>query len=735
MNPKDFVNPPNRFRPFVAYGTQSKVPGSRGELGEKAVSEVTEIEQFGFGGVVTTVNAENYLNDSGNWQGLRQVLEQLKLRKMTAWIGDDVGRPSGKAEGQVLVRCPEGQAEALFQCSSTVEGPRTCRLAIPHGKLVAAWALPWQGDHPLLDGALDLAPNVNDDEIDASVPNGNWLLIAFVERFIDGGTFAQDPIAGKSPYINILSRQVTQAFLDISYEAYHREVGDYFGDVVLGFHNDEIMLTTAAFPVDTPFPPFPAIPWVDGLAGIFKERYGYDLLPSLPALFHDIGPSTTRIRCDFYRLIGETCRDAFFQPIADWCSVHSVKLRTQPLAEESLVAQTAFNGSIFPYLEAAHVPSGDILSFSIEMFKTRDQCLPAAKLVSSAAHVGGRQECISDFLDYYETAAGVKTTVEQARTVIGWLYVQGATSLGSLSDWRRRSTNDWQHLNAYAGRLGLALNGGIHVADLAVLFPITTTWAHYIPSNKFMMLPPIGSPHRPKIWSESYAPEASMWEAPFRELIWGLLEHQRDMDIIDDDSLSRANIADAELRIADENYKALIIPPMDVIDQQSLEKATTFAEQGGLVIGFHPLPCRIAQQDDDEAARNMVTSLFGEAKPLAGQFRTLKHGRGRVVVVSDLDGLLKALADLVPPDVTVSPKCPTVFVLHRRRDGRDIYFLSNLAPDPVDVTVTLRASGATEIWDPIEGVVSTIEHAAQDNGCTSIDLSLEGSSGQLIVIS
>ena len=734
MNTKDFVNPPNHFRPFVTYGNQAKVPGSRGELGEEGVREIKEIAEYGFGGVVTTVNAENYLHDPGHWQGLRQVLAQLKLRKMTAWIGDDVGRPGGKAEGQVLERCPEGQAAALFQCSSTVEGPRTCRLAIPHGKLVAAWALPWQGDHPLLDGARDLSPNVNDDEIDASVPNGSWLLIAFVERFIDGGTFAQDPIAGKSPYINILSRQVAQAFLDISYETYHREIGDYFGDVVVGFHNDEIMLTTAAFPVDTPFPPFPAIPWVDGFAETFRERYDYDLLPSLPALFHDIGPSTARIRCDFYRLIGEACRNAFFQPIADWCSTHNVKLRTQPLAEESLVAQTAFNGSIFPYLEPAHLPSADLLSFTVEMYKTRDQCLPAAKLVSSAAHVGGRQESHSDFLDYYETVAGINTTVEQARAVIGWLVVQGVTSLASLADWRRRSAADWRDLNAYAGRLAMALGGGIHVADLAVLYPITTTWAHYVPSPKFMMLPPIGSPHRPKIWSEAYAAESSMWEAAFRELIWGLLEHQRDMDIIDDDSLARANIADSELRIADENYKVLIIPPMDVIDDRSLEKASSFAEQGGIVIGFHPLPCRIAQEDDDETARNSVTSLFGKAKPLAEQFKTLKHAQGRVVVAADVDGLLKALSDLVQPDIEITPACPTVFGLHKRKEGSDVYFLLNFAPDPVEISVTLRASGATEIWDPIDGTVRTVD-TAQENGCTRLDLTLEGSSGQLIVIS
>lgn len=735
MNAEDFANPPLCCRLKTAYAVSSKVPGARGELGDNAESEVAEIAHRGFGGVVTTVSPKNYLTDPEQWQALRLGLEQLKQRKMTAWIGDDVGRPSGKAEGKVLALCPKGQASAVFECNCIVMGPRQCRLAIPQGEVLAAWALPWQGDHPVLDGALSLKTTGEHDEIHAAVPDGRWLVTAFVLRFIDGGTFAQDPLSGPAPYINILSPQVARAFLDITYETYHREVGDYFGDVVLGFHNDEIMLTTTAFPVDTPFPPFPAIPWEPGLTEIFNKRYGYDLLSSLPALFHDIGPSTARIRCDFYRLIGDTCRDAFFRPIADWCSKHGVELRTQPLAEESLVAQTAFNGSVFSYLESAHVPSGDLLSFTVEMFKTRDQCLPAGKLVSSAAHIMGRAQCISDFLDYYEQVAGRNTTVDQARAIIGWLMVQGVTNLISLCDWRRRSVDDWQHLNAYAGRLSTALTGGTHVADIAVLYPIATVWSHYIPSSRFMMLPPIGSPHRPKIWSESYAPEASLWEAPFRELIWCLLEHQRDLDIIDDDSLKGADVNDGQLCVADERFKALIIPPMDVIDQRSLEQARRFAEEGGLVIGFHPLPCRIAQQDEEQTARNAVTSLFGETKPLAGRYTTRKHGQGTAVVAADHNGLLKGLADLVPPDIAVAPACPTVFVLHRRSDGRDIYFLSNYAPDPVDLSVTMRATGSVEIWNPMDGTIRAVDNAERDRNDTRMDLSLDGSSGQLIVFS
>ena len=737
MSAEQFGQPLPCHRPFTSYGLHAWLPRPDGRSGQDVREEIAEIEACGFGGVITSLSAEDYLDDETQWRALREALAELKRRGMVAWIVDEAGRPSGKARGRVVERYPEGQARALLYAGVAVEGPRRCRLPIPRGNVVAARALPWRGDHPTLDGVVDLRGNVHGDEVHAEVPKGRWLVLAFVERFLVGGTFAHDPLAGKEPYLNILDKKAAETFVNITYEAYRAAIADYFGNVVVGFHTDEVMLTTTAFPVDTEFPPFPAIPWTPQLPWLFADRYQYDLLSSLPALLHDVGPRTAGIRCDFYRLIGELCRESYFQTIADWCVANGLKLKIHPLAEESLVAQTAVGGSIYACSASAHVPAPDLLSFTMEAFKSRDQCLPAPKMVSSVAHTAGREQCLCDYFDYYKIAAGVKTSLEQARAAIGWVYVQGVNGLTNLQDWHQRSVEDWQHLNEYAARLTLALTGGTHVADLAVLYPITTIWSHYVPSVKFMMLAPIGSPDRPKIWSETYAAEASMWEAPFRDVVWELLEHQRDFDIVDDDSLAGAGLEGGKLRIAHESYKALIIPPMDVVDQRSLERAIRFAEQGGLVFGFHPLPREIAQHDGDQATRDALTSLFGDDKPLPGQYTTAKHGHGNAVVVADHNGLLQGLADLVPADIVIAPACPSVFGLHRRKDGKDIYFLSTYAPDSVDLSVTLRATGRAEIWDPITGTIHAVDNAEQDqdNGCTRMKLSLDGSSGQLIVFS
>lgn len=756
MHPSEFRDPPPEHRPLLT--TACILPPGAAvaptTLQALPIDCLGTVQALGFGGVVTGLNRQNFLDSPEHWHTLRAGLAELRRLGMRAWIWDERGRPSGKAAGKVVARYPQGQARGLLYAGFSAEGSRRCTWTLPAGQVVAAWALPWQGDHPTLDGALPLDAAIRDGAVTVDLPPGRWLVASFVERALHTGTFAHDYASGDEPYINILDRRAVEIFRDVAYEAFRANLADYFGSVIQGFQTDEPMLITTAFPVRTRppwhpadqagesgqagpeesvFPPYPAIPWLADLPERFARRYGYDLLPCLPALCHDIGPQTARICCDFYRLIGELCGRAYSQTLGDWCRAQGLKLKIHPLGEESLVVHTALEGSIYPFWAPADAPAADLLSASIETFKARDQCLPAPKMASSVAHAHGRTEVICDFADYYQYNAGLRVSPEQLRGCVGWVYVQGVTSLANLCDWRARPAEEWRRLNAYAARLGYCLSSGTHIADLAVLYPITTVWAHYVPSARYLMLPPIGSLERPKIWSEIYAPEAMAWEVPFREAVWTLLEHQRDLDIVDDQALSEARCQGGRLLIAGEAYRALILPPMDVIDQETLRAAADFARSGGLVIAFHPLPSMSAQHGEDRDLRQAVQALFGARIPFAGQFTVQPAGEGRVAVVADLGGLLKALAELIPPDIQVEPATPAVLGLHRQVQGRHVYFLTNNGPQPVELTVTLRTVGRPQVWDPWDGsVVPGVEHQAAPQG-TRLRLALDGYAGKLVL--
>ena len=129
-----------------------------------------------------------------------------------------------------------------------------------------------------------------------------------------------------------------------------------------------------------------------------------------------------------------------------------------------------------------------------------------------------------------------------------------------------------------------------------------------------------------------------------------------------------------------------------------------------------------------------MLSLFGEQVPLAGEYLVRNAGEGKSIVVADIEGLMRALEELIEPDIFVEPETRNVFGLHRRKGNRDIYFLVNNISEPVNLTVTLRAKGRPEIWDPSSGTISRLSEFETIDGRTRLQLSLDSYSGILIVI-
>ena len=315
MNPLYFKNPPVEFRPLQRSVDLKPSSGMTPTPPFRSLtrSEMIQLKEMGFGGVVVSVNYHEYLDNESHWQALRRDLEQLEQLGLRVWVRDERGRPSGKAAGKVVAQYPAGQARGLAYVSLPVEGGRVCEMPIPTGHVVYAAALPWEGDHITLASPLRVDQVVGESSLRVTLPPGRWLVIAFVEQLLLEGTFAHDPQSGSEPYLNILDACAVRTFVSVTYDAYAKHVGDFLGTLIEGFHTDEPMLITTAFPVESKFPPYPIIPWLVDLPRMFAERYQYELVPHLPALFNNIGEQTARVRCDFYRIIGELCGQAYTQ--------------------------------------------------------------------------------------------------------------------------------------------------------------------------------------------------------------------------------------------------------------------------------------------------------------------------------------------------------------------------------------------------------------------------------------
>ena len=89
----------------------------------------------------------------------------------------------------------------------------------------------------------------------------------FVKRAEDS------PWHGGGPYVDLLLPGVTQKFIEVTLEAYKREVGSEFGKRIPGSFTDEPQIQPAG-----------GLPWTEDLAEQFQKRWGYSLIDNLPAL-------------------------------------------------------------------------------------------------------------------------------------------------------------------------------------------------------------------------------------------------------------------------------------------------------------------------------------------------------------------------------------------------------------------------------------------------------------------
>lgn len=93
--------------------------------------------------------------------------------------------------------------------------------------------------------------------------------------------------------------------------------------------------------------------------------------------------------------------------------------------------------------------------------------------------------------------------------------------------------------------------------------------------------------------------------------------------------------------------------------------------------------------------------------------------------------------DGVKPDVEVSPGQPSPLAwIHRRSRVADIYFLANPLNQPLDVTVTLRATASTaQLFDPLDAAVRDLpDRHVEADGRTTLQLHFEPEQALFVVL-
>ncbi|HEX5944177.1 MAG TPA: glycosyl hydrolase, partial [Anaerolineales bacterium] len=586
----NFGKPPREYGilPFWFLNGELDPEEMRFQLREFRAKGMPGIILHGRYGLETAYIGETYLDR------IQFAVDEAQKLGLQTWIYDEMNWPSGTADKRVLQARPD-LAQRYIECiNMTVRGPWFTYLTGADSRYldfekstpVAAFAIRMDGSGEV----IDLTPNLSfTNVIPWEAPAGNWRLLYIVEKIADY-------------YIDAMNPESTIEFLKLGYDPYASAVDGKMSSQMLGFYTDEPAMHYYLSAQENP-----VVPWTKNMFRRFQERNGYNLRPRLPDLFFDIRPDSARVRYDFYNTLTDFYSQAFYQQIHEWCQKHDVLFTGHLLYEEGLRRLIRVEGNLFKHYPHMDVVGVDHL-YPIIGNRDRPDEHVAMKVGSSAAHQLGSPRLLC------ESFGGIfmDATMQRMKWIADWEYVLGVNLLNphgfhyTLEGPRKR---DWPpsmfyqypwwgyygEFSNYMSRLSHLLSGGRHIAKVAVLWPMNAMFATYTP--------------------QSHNALGDRTERDFNTLTDLLLRLHYDYDYLDEDVLANAELDGGSVRVHDEAYELIVLPPMAHLKLSTLEKLEKFVSQGGRALGMIFLPDQAFTKPGDVTElvdiSDRIHALFG----------------------------------------------------------------------------------------------------------------------------
>ncbi len=653
-------------------------------------------------GVLNTIG---YLTD--DWfDRVRFTVEKAEELGLQIWVYDEYNWPSGTAGQQLMKKHPQLTQRYLEMMEGDVpgqlfvfmEGTDSRYTDLEQSQPVYCCAILKKDLEEKNFRYINLMPNLAFDKVITwESPEGPWRTCYFVEK-------------QASWYADVLNPETTQRFLEMVHERYRDAMGGDLSGKLHGFYTDEPAMHYFEIARDNLI-----IPWSRDMFSIFKKRRGYDLREQLPKLFYDFGGDTWQVRYDFWSALSDQYEESYYKAIGDWCHENGTLFTGHLMFEECIRQQARTGGNLFHMLRHMDIIGVDHLYPRVGTRQIMNEHV-AIKIASSAAHHYGSTRLLCESMG----GAYWDCTMERMKWIADWEYVLGVSIFNphgfhyAIEGERKRDWppsmfyhhtwwQEYHRFNEYLSRAGYLLTGGHHVAKVAVLYPMTTMWAHYQP--------------------QVCGPVTGLIQDEFNFMTDRLLRLHVDFDYIDEDVLHTCQVEDGALTIRGERYECLILPGVTHLKQESLSVMERFVDAGGKIIADTLLPLAFVDGDSASVAER-VRTLFGAdggqvyeaflaGNPLHQAVSAHAVGAGKTVMMPAIapgereDILREAVLQCVEPEIDIDSD--EVFYLHRVKDGQDFYFLVNPTHEERQITVRLRGQWRTERWDLMTGAIAA-EH-------------------------
>ena len=673
-----FENPTAEYRgtPFWAWNCELKK--------EELLWQMEVLKKMGFGGGhmhVRTGMATPYLSDE-YMDLIKACVDKAKSEEMLAWLYDEDRWPSGAAGGLVtkdkefrarhLLFTPVpyvGDGGIMLETSSA-KASRT-----ENGYLLAAFDV--QLDK---EGYLISAKKIEENE---EAVFEKWY--AYVEQNSESGWY------NNQTYVDTLNKKAMQRFIDITYEAYNRTIGDEFGKTVPSIFTDEPQFTrksTLKFATDKDDV---TLPWTDDLAETFGAAYeGEDVIAGIPELIWDRADGeVSLIRYHYHDHICERFAQAFADQCGAWCREHGMALTGHMMEEPTLESQTAALGEAMRSYRGFDLPGIDMLCARFEY--------TTAKQTQSAVHQFGYEGMLSelygvtnwdfDFRGHklhgdWQAALGVTIRVPH----LSWVSMAGEAkrdypaSISYQSPW----WDQYKLVEDHFARVNTAMTRGVPVVKVGVIHPVESYWLHWGPAEQTAMV-------RDEL------------DQNFQNLTEWLLFGSVDFDFISESLLpTQCEKGGAPLQVGHMNYDVILVPGCETLRASTLERLEAFAAAGGKLVFAGQIPTLV---DARPSTRPAKLAAKCQCIPLSEGAVLQAAEAGRVVEIRNQTGsLTKNL----------------LYQMRQDGDGRWLFICNAKEPYNKDVAryqdLRIRVAGGWKptLYQTMDGTTAPIEFETAD---------------------
>ena len=588
-----------------------------------------------------------YLTDE--WFSLcSYAVEVGKGLGLKIWIYDENSYPSGFAGGHVPAAMPDAARSGLRM--RKYDGP-------PPAKLDPA---------PLV--VLRRALTGLEDVTGKPRPAGRDRATYFV---FDVVRSVRSPWHGGFTYVDIMRKDVTEKFLDLTLNAYKRAIGREFGLTVPGVFQDEAEISPAGGRE--------AVNYTPAIFQAFQTRRGYDLKPELVGLFEEAG-NWKRVRHDFCATLLDLFIENWAKPYYAYATDNKLIFTghywehewPRPRNSPDNLAMAAY----------AHMPG-------IDMLMNEYSAAPDAQFgnarsvreIRSSANQRGRERTLSETYG----ASGWDLTFADQKRIGDWEYALGvnflnqhlsyATIMGARKRDHPLSFSDhepwWPHYNTladYFGRLSVAMSLGQQMNNVAVIEPTTTAWMYYSPANETDDFRTVGT--------------------DFQAFVHLLEAEHIEYDIVSEKTLQEfGSVSHAKLNVGSRSYGLVVLPPgLRNLEDSTVTLVRDYLILDGKIVSWVTPP---------DYVNGLPTEDLRELQASFGD-RWINSGPG-----SGFDKIRR----FCPPAIVFSGLQPGAKLFHQRREfgGGQLLFLANTEADAATAGTAVLAGGSVEEWDPFTG--------------------------------